>query len=78
MLGRNLKILRKKNNLSQEDLAGSLSVSRQAVCLWETGERTPKVSMLMSVSKIFGVSLDQIVNGKLVSQDNRPMRKKLT
>ena len=65
MLGRNLKRLRKKNNLTQENLANSLSVSRQAICMWERGKRMPKISMLTKVSKIFDVSLDQIVNGKL-------------
>ena len=64
MLGKNLKVLRKKNNLTQEDLANSLAVSRQAVCMWERGERMPKISMLTKVSKVFDVSLDQIVNGK--------------
>jgi len=64
MLGRNLKTLRKKNNLTQEDLANSLSVSRQAICMWERNERTPKVSVLTKVSKVFGVSLDYMVNGK--------------
>ena len=64
MLGRNLKRLRKENNLTQEDLANSLSISRQAICMWERGERMPKIRMLTKVSKIFDVSLDQIVNGK--------------
>jgi len=68
MLGRNLKTLRKKNNLTQEDLANSLSVSRQAICMWERNERTPKVSVLTKVSKIFGVSIDYMINGKLTSQ----------
>ena len=64
MLKKNLKTLRKKNNLTQEDLANSLSVSRQAVCMWERGERTPKVSVLTKIAKTFGVSLDSMIMGE--------------
>ncbi len=62
MLGKNLKTLRKKNNLTQEDLADSLAVSRQAVCMWERGERTPKISVLTKIAKTFEVTIDHIVN----------------
>jgi len=76
MLGRNLKALRKKKNLTQENLANSLSVSRQAICLWERGERTPKISTLTRVSRIFGVSIDHMVNGKLTVQDDKLKKKR--
>lgn len=68
MLGRNLKALRKKNNLTQEDLANSLAVSRQAVCMWERGERVPKVSVLTKIAKTFEVSLDSMINGELTAR----------
>jgi len=42
MFAKNLKRLREKNNLTQEDLADNLVVSRQAICMWERGKRTPK------------------------------------
>ena len=77
MLGKNLKVLRKKNNLTQEDLANSLAVSRQAICMWEKGERMPKVSILTKIAKIFGVSLDHIINGKLTSLNSNSKRDKL-
>jgi len=69
MFGMNLKKLRKKGNLTQEDLANSLSVSRQAVSMWERGERTPKIPVLAKIAKTFGVSMDHIVNEKLTAQD---------
>ena len=69
MVGRNLRILRRKNNLTQEDLASRLAVSRQAVCMWERGKRTPKVSILTKIAKIFGVSLDHMIKGKLTPQE---------
>jgi len=58
----NLRTLRAKNNLTQEGLAEKLLVSRQAVCMWERGARTPKIGVLTQMASFFGVSLDQIVN----------------
>lgn len=54
--------LRKKNGLSQEALAESLGVSRQSVSKWETGEATPEVNKLLSLSKLFGVTTDYLLN----------------
>ncbi len=75
MFGKNLKTLRKKNNLTQEDLADSLAVSRQAVCMWERGERTPKISVLTKIAKTFELSIDHIINRELSSQDHKLKRK---
>ena len=75
MLGKNLKTLRKKNNLTQEDLADSLAVSRQAVCMWERGERTPKISVLTKIAKTFEITIDHIVNCELSSQDGKSDKK---
>jgi len=75
MLGRNLKTLRKINNLTQSNLADSLAVSRQAVCMWEKGERTPKVSVLTKIAKTFGVSMDYIVNHELPFRDDKLKKK---
>jgi len=65
MFANNLKELRKRNNLTQENLANSLAVSRQAVCMWERGERVPKISVLTKIARFFEVSIDRLVNGKL-------------
>ena len=54
--------LRKKNGLSQEALAEILGVSRQSVSKWETGEATPEVNKLLSLSKLFGVTTDYMLN----------------
>ncbi len=60
--GENLQAIRKKNNLSQEDLAEMLGVSRQAVSKWELGEGYPEVDKLVSLSKQLNVSLDSLMN----------------
>ena len=56
-----LSKLRKANNLSQEQLAEKLGVSRQAVSRWELGETTPDMLNLVGLCDIFGVSADYLI-----------------
>ena len=58
--------LRKKHGLSQEDLADKLFVSRQAISKWERGEALPDTDNLISISKHFSVSLDELVGNDFV------------
>ena len=60
-LGNKLYRLRKNAGLSQEALADKLGVSRQAVSKWECGESLPDTDNLITVSKLFGASLDELV-----------------
>lgn len=53
--------LRKKNNLSQEEMAEKLLVTRQAVSRWETGETVPNTDTLKIISKTFGVSINTLL-----------------
>ena len=55
--------LRKKAGLSQEELADKLGVSRQAVSKWECAESSPDTDNLIALSKIYGVTLDELING---------------
>ena len=59
-----LAALRKEHNLSQEELASRLGVSRQAVSKWECGESSPDTDNLIALSKEYGISLDELVTGK--------------
>jgi transcriptional regulator with XRE-family HTH domain len=63
-LGENLQSVRKKNHLSQEDLAEMLGVSRQAVSKWELGEGYPEVEKLLALSKKLNVSLDSLLQSE--------------
>lgn len=54
--------LRKENNLSQEALANKLGISRQAVSKWERAEASPDTDNLILLSKLYGVSLDELLN----------------
>ena len=56
-----LQLLRKNNGLTQEDLALKLSVSRQAVANWESGQVYPDISNLISISNLFNVTVDYLV-----------------
>jgi len=57
----NLKAIRKEQNLSQEELAEILDVSRQAVSKWEQGDGYPEVEKLLLLSSRLNVSLDYLM-----------------
>ncbi|HDZ0143471.1 TPA: helix-turn-helix transcriptional regulator [Staphylococcus aureus] len=71
MLGRNIKLLRISENLSQDDLAKKIKVSKQSIYVWEKGEVLPDCENLMILSKHFDISIDSLVNTKLsISKTN--------
>lgn len=59
--GEKLKILRKEKGYSQEEFAGLLNVSRQAVSKWESDRGTPETDKLLLISNMFGVTLDYLL-----------------
>lgn len=61
----NLQNLRKINNMSQEQLAEKLEVSRQAVSKWESGNGYPEAEKLIVICDIFDCSMDNLVKGKI-------------
>ena len=61
--------LRKKHNLSQEELAEKLGVSRQAVSKWERSEASPDTDNLISLAKIYDLSLDELIFGERESNE---------
>ncbi|MCQ2465884.1 MAG: helix-turn-helix domain-containing protein, partial [Oscillospiraceae bacterium] len=58
----NLISLRKINNMSQEDLAARIGVSRQTLSKYETGESLPDIEKCNAIAETFGVSIDDLVN----------------
>lgn len=56
--------LRQEKNLSQSDLANLIPVTRQAVSRWEKGQSIPDSSTLLIISKIFDVSINELLNGE--------------
>ena len=61
-LGEKIYYYRKKCKLSQEELAAQVGVSRQAVSRWELGEATPEVEKLLSLSRTFSITTDQLLS----------------
>ena len=52
---------RKKNGWSQEELAEKLSVSRQSVSKWESGQSVPDLNRILEMARIFGVTTDYLL-----------------
>ena len=63
---------RKENNLSQEELAEKIGVSRQAVSKWERAEASPDTDNLIRLAEIYGVSLDEMLTGKKTQAEPEP------
>lgn len=60
-IGKNLQILRKKNKLTQLQLAEQLNYSDKAVSKWEKGESLPSIEVFYKISQLYGVGIDSIV-----------------
>lgn len=59
-----LKVLRKKNRITQRDLAIALHISQTSVSKYERGESEPDLEMIIKMADFFGVSIDEFVRGK--------------
>ena len=66
-ISENLQILRKSKNMSQEELAEKLNVSRQAVSKWESGSGYPETEKIISICEIFDCSMDELVKGRIAN-----------
>ena len=62
-VGKQLQHYRKEKNLSQDELAEIIFVSRQSISNWERGATYPDLQNLLLLSKVFEVSLDQLIKG---------------
>ena len=57
--------LRKKNGLSQEELAEKLGVSRQSVSKWESNNTYPETDKIIQIANLFDCSMDDLINDKI-------------
>lgn len=62
MLSEKIYTLRRKNGLSQEQLAEKIGVSRQAISKWEGGSSTPELDKLKALSECFQVTIDELTS----------------
>ena len=71
--GEKLSFLRKQCGMTQIELAEKLDISRQAVSRWEQGTAEPSTENLIRIGKLFGVPVDDLVNGTIQQQVEPPM-----
>lgn len=71
----NLIHLRATNNMTQEQLAVLLGVSRQAVTKWEAEKSYPEMDKLLKLCQIFNCTLDDLVQGDLTTNEPTPLPK---
>ena len=68
--GENLKKLRGSKNISQEELAEKVGVSRQSVSKWETGDAYPEMNNILQLCKIFKCEINTLVNDNMIDLDS--------
>lgn len=68
--GENLKNIRKQKNISQEELAEKLGVSRQSISKWETGENFPSMNNIMCLCDIFKCKINDLVHEDFTDIDS--------
>lgn len=73
-----LSKLRKDNNLSQEQLAEKLDMSRQAISKWESGASYPDMATIMKLCKILNCSLDDLVDDDATGNKDNKKTQKIT
>ena len=62
MIGDNIKFYRKKNQLTQDDIAEACNVTRQAVSKWENGETVPDIEKCDRLASFYGIKLDALMH----------------
>ena len=77
MLGDMIRKYRKLNQLSQEDLAEKMYVSRQAISRWENGTALPDANNILQLSKLFNVTTDYLLNEEYSSDTDIPFVKEV-
>lgn len=65
LISKYLQFLRKSHHYTQEDLAKQLDIARQAVSKWETGTATPDLEVLLNLSKLYNITINDILEPKI-------------
>lgn len=67
-LGERIQELRKRRGMSQEQLADHLGVTRQSISKWELNTSVPDIEKLKTISRLFSVSMDELLDNELVGE----------
>lgn len=68
-IGKNIKSLRTEKNMTQDELAQLLFVTRQTVSNYETGNSRPDVDMLLKIAEVFGVEVNTVIYGPQIDPE---------
>ena len=68
-LGENILKLRKKQGLSQEQLGYQIDVTRQTISNWESEDTAPNPEQLKRLSKVFDISIDELLDNEYKSKE---------
>lgn len=70
-IGKTIKKLREEKNITQEQLAEKLNVTRQAVSNWETSKTQPDINTITKISEILEIPVEEVIyGGKQIMSDN--------
>ncbi len=75
IIGKSIKEIRKKYNLTQAEFAEKYGVTYQAVSKWENGKNIPDISLLKQISNDFNINFEDILDGKITPK--KPKNNKL-
>ena len=73
-MGTFLQTLRKEQGLTQEQLGEKLHISGKTISRWETGTYMPPVEMLLALSELYGVSMNELVAGERLTPEELPVK----
>lgn len=78
-IGKTIQHLRKKNNMTQAQLADAIYVTDKAVSKWETGTSIPDLQQLESITNLFNISYDELLKGDIsrIIKENKQIKKKV-
>lgn len=68
-VAKNIRKIRKSKNISQENMAKTLNVTRQAISSWENGKTQPDIDMLMNIAKVLDVEMTELIYGQKPDND---------
>ena len=75
-VGKTIAALRQANGMTQQQLAATMNVSHQAVSKWETGQALPDMQTMLDLSRMFGVTMEQLLLGEVPEARLHPQEDK--
>ena len=70
-LNENIKWLRKRQHLTQEEIAKKIGVAKTTYASWEQGARSPKFKDALKIADYFGVDIDELLTGNVMLPDDK-------